>query len=43
MAFAAWLIAKGFDQLAIQGYAPELRMDMTKTAGGFIQRPQPTA
>jgi MFS family permease len=38
MAFAAWLIVKGFDQRAIQGHAPELRIGTSVTP-----RPQPTA
>lgn len=38
MVFAVWLIVKGFDQRAIQGHAPELRVGTSVT-----QRPQPTA
>lgn len=50
MVFALWLMFKGFDQRAIQGHAPELRIDMTKTAASLSKtaasisgKPRPTA
>lgn len=43
MAFAAWLIAKGFDQRAIQGHVPEPRIDVTRTPASITQKHRPTA
>lgn len=42
MVFAGWLIVKGFDQRAMQGLAPETRIEVAK-APSITQKPQPTA